>query len=224
MAWKRKPVDSASVRVEKKPERKPGFIRRTGRRVSAKYHSIATNFMSNAIDWSLSEGHINPEKAAVLKEKIAAGQANDFLAGFGAHLALAGIPVITPFMGSIARPAFTISSRVRAKFRRSVSKKTTAEQYKRSAELHSLEAMLIGAIPLFGGGAYVAANFVRDPDLMQALSNYLVYKSLGKNLYKKFKVKYVVELATAGAKRYFVIKVFIAGKMKKAIKRPMAQG
>ncbi|MEM0360416.1 MAG: hypothetical protein QXK06_03740 [Candidatus Diapherotrites archaeon] len=221
MAWKKRAREKRLGQTEKKRERKPCFIKRTGRWVSAKYHAKALKFLSNAIDWSLSEGQINPEKAAELREKISSGNARDFLAGFGAHLALAGIPVITPFFGSMARPVYTVSARARAKFRRSISKTTSAEEYKRSAQLHSVEAMLIGAIPIAGGSAYIVSNFVRDPDLMQVLSNYLAYKTLGKRLYHTFRVRYAVERVTAGAKKYFLIKIFVAGRLEKVVRKPV---
>jgi len=213
----------------KKPrmQKMRGYARKTreyavqkARAASRAYQRVGQKFMLNAIEWGLKEGKLSESDAEHLRNKIASGHAGDFLASFGAHLALAGIPALTIGLGSIARPAYTIAARAKAAYKRYVRRTLTPEEYKRIVELHSGEAILIGTIPIVGGGAYIFSNFIRDPLLMNILTNYLAYKVLGATLYKRLKVSYAVERTTQGARSYYAIKVYVGEKLKKTFGIP----
>ncbi|MEM4598941.1 MAG: hypothetical protein QW400_04625 [Candidatus Diapherotrites archaeon] len=184
------------------------------RQFSERYHKAGLGFMLRAIEWAKNEGKISNELALSLKQKVESRQAHDFLTSFGAHLVLAGIPALTIGLGSIARPSYTAVLRLRAAYKRYVRKKITAEEYKRIVALHSVEAIVIGAIPIFGGSAYIISNFVRDPDLMNVLTNYLAYKTFGRGLYKGLNLSFAIEKVTIGAKKYFAIKAHIGNQVK----------
>ncbi|MEM4662848.1 MAG: hypothetical protein QXM75_02410 [Candidatus Diapherotrites archaeon] len=183
--------------------------------ISDRYRSIGLKFMLNAIEWAEKEGKITSDKAMTLREKVESKQAHDFLTSFGAHMILDGIPGVTIGMGPIARPSYTLIMRLKAAYNRYVRKKISYEEYKRLVELHSGEAIIIGAIPILGGSAYIVSNFIRDPDLMNVVCNYLARKTLGEKLYRTLRLNFVIEKVTSGAKSYYLIKAYIGGKVKK---------
>ncbi len=181
------------------------------------YRRRGEALIEKSIEWAEREGRIGKEKAGFFRKQISEGRLDDFLRGFKAHLLLSGIPVVSavPFFGSIARSAYTVGARAKARVQKGRGK-ISEEKFSRAMELHSGKAIAFAALPYVGFLSYVLTNSIRDPELMNIVANYSLHKSV-KAPYLRVKVGVVRAGGAVG--RYYRFNVYLGKKLVKSIRR-----
>ncbi len=123
----------------------------------------AQAWLAQTVDVWQFEGRVSPAEAAGMRAQMATPEFQAVLPHLGAHLAIS-IVLRFPF-GSIARAGWTMGALTVATARLLV-RRCDRRAWLGALRLHSPAVMLIGAVPGFGGFAYLAARPVRANRLL----------------------------------------------------------
>lgn len=108
---------------------------------------LADEYVVASIDEGGVEGHLSPEAAQELRQRLTTPEVALVLRNFGVHLAIT-IPLRFPF-GSLTRFAWTAGSRIRAESRAL----RRLESARLARQVHSLPVMIATLAPGFGSAA-----------------------------------------------------------------------
>ena len=149
----------------------------------------AREWIARAIDTWEAEGRVTAAEAEQMRAHMNGAEFQAMLPHFGAHIVIS-IILRFPF-GSIARSAWTAGALLTATARL-LTRRIDRRAWKQAWSIHSPLVIVLGAIPGFGGFAYLAAKPVRSNRLLLRATADLVAKKVPGRLYERSRIDRIV--------------------------------
>ena len=133
------------------------------------------SFFDAGIDRWEKEGRISPPDSAVLRSRLASGEAQIATRHMGAHLVLSVVIALpVPGARSLARFLWTLT--FWAKFQISRFRHRGTDSVARTSNIHTPLVMVLALVPGLGGVAYLAARPLRNKLLARLLLDQIALK------------------------------------------------
>ncbi len=135
--------------------------------------STAIRFLHEAVERWVQEGRVDAEKAAILRANISEVRKSGILYHLGAHMVLS-ISLRLP-LGSIVRFFWVLGFRLRSRLQLATGR-ITIEQHRTVRATHSVQVMLLAAVPGLGAVCYLAAGPMLKAGLAPLIIDQFLYK------------------------------------------------